>query len=263
MISVVAVKTAYANIYSEPTFSSQMVTQALFFEELEVLSEHGNWYEVSQWDGYRGYVHKFYLSENYIIDQSDNIVISSRFESLYNSLDFNQTPSIVIPFGTIIPTKDYDGIVKSATIDKRDYYFKHSANNIIECKRDQIILNAEKLLGSPYLWGGKTPFGYDCSGFVQSLLNSVGIKIKRDTSQQIVDSRMMKIDFKDIEKGDLVFFNIEGDNVDHVGIWYGHDDKIIHCGGEVKIQSIDDDSSIKLSDYMMTVKSLSEVLNGS
>ena len=59
MINSQIVKTAYANIYSEPRFNSEMVTQALFFESLKVVSDQDNWLEVSQWDGYKGYVHKF------------------------------------------------------------------------------------------------------------------------------------------------------------------------------------------------------------
>ena len=73
---------------------------------------------------------------------------------------------------------------------------------------------------------------------------------------------MEDIHFDDIERGDLIFFNIENEDVDHVGIWCGENDNIIHCGGELKIQSIYDDSNVKLSDYILKVKSLSGVLNG-
>ena len=115
-------------------------------------------------------------------------------------------------------------------------------------------------MGSPYLWGGKTPFGYDCSGFVQSVYSSVELNIKRDTSTQIKESKMTDIDIRDAKKGDLVFFNIDSDGVDHVGIWCG-DDSVIHCGGELKIQSIYDDSHINLSNHILKVRSLTGMLN--
>ena len=51
------VKTAYANIHTEPSFSSEMVTQALFFETLDIQSDHGNWLKISQWDGYLSLIH--------------------------------------------------------------------------------------------------------------------------------------------------------------------------------------------------------------
>ena len=78
MSSKLIVKTAYANIYSEPKFSSQLITQALLFEILEVVSSNGDWFEVSQWDGYVGYTHRFYLSDN-IPNQENNFLVTDRF----------------------------------------------------------------------------------------------------------------------------------------------------------------------------------------
>ena len=69
MIRKLIVKTAYANVYSEPTFTSQMVSQALFFERVDAISQHDNWYRINQWDGYSGYVHKFYLSDDFDEDK--------------------------------------------------------------------------------------------------------------------------------------------------------------------------------------------------
>ena len=256
MIKRVAVKTAYANIYCEPKFTSHMVTQALFFEELEVVAEHANWYEVNQWDGYTGYVHKFYISDDYTLDSSNQIFISDRFEYLYKSSDFDEHPAMIVPFGTVIPAEENNGGFNTKQINGNRYFFEHPENNEIVNKREKIILNAKKLLGSPYLWGGKTPFGYDCSGFIQSVVSSVGLQVKRDTSDQIIESTMFDIDFKEIEKGDILFFNIDSENVDHVGIWCGEDDDVIHCGGELKIQSIYDNSSIRLYDHILKVRSL-------
>ena len=260
MINRLVVKTAYANIYSEPSFTSQMVTQALFFEELTVTSEHDNWYKINQWDGYSGYVHKFYLSENYDLDSPHHVFISDRFELLYSSTDFNESPSVAIPFGSKLPIKNTGDTLQTTDIDGKRYYLKSATTNNLEDKREQIICNSKKLLGSPYLWGGKTPFGYDCSGFVQSVYSSVELNIKRDTSTQIEESKMADIDIVDAKKGDLVFFNIDSDSVDHVGIWCGND-SVIHCGGELKIQSIYDDSHTKLSSHILKVRSLSGMLD--
>ena len=98
MSSKLIVKTAYANIYSEPKFSSQLVTQALFFEVLEVISSTGDWFEVSQWDGYTGYTHKFYLSEDTFTEE-DSFLVTDRFLSMYDSSDFNNI-TILVPFGS-------------------------------------------------------------------------------------------------------------------------------------------------------------------
>ena len=201
-------------------------------------------------------MHKFYVSDDYTLDGSNQIFISNRFKSLYTSLDFNKEPAMIIPFGTVVPVEENDRGFKTKQINGNRYHFECSESDEIIDKREKIILNARKLLGSPYLWGGKTPFGYDCSGFIQSIMSSVGFQIKRDTSDQIIESTMFDIDFKEIEKGDILFFNIDSEYVDHVGVWCGEEDKVIHCGGELKIQSIYDDSSIRLSDYILKVRSL-------
>jgi hypothetical protein len=259
MSTRLSVKTAYANVYSEPTFTSQLVTQALFFESLEIISEHDNWYKISQWDGYSGYVHRFYLSESHS-SLNKNYTVLDRFQSLYASPSLDNL-AMVVPFGSDIPVEDTaDGWLRTAVINEAEFFLKPEPRNSNMSKRESIISFSGNLVGAPYLWGGKTPFGYDCSGFVQSIYKSVGIDIKRDTSLQMSDKRMSTIELSSSIKGDLVFFNIDGDGVDHVGIIYDQDN-LIHCGGEVKKQSFDDDSHVKLSDCVLEVKSVGNLLD--
>ena len=99
-----------------------------------------------------------------------------------------------------------------------------------------IIDYACGLIGTPYLWGGKTAFGYDCSGFVQTLLRLKGVKFPRDCSEQIKSPLLTKIDLKNSNKGDLIFFN-ENDRVSHIGIFIT-ESEFIHSSGQVKINSI-------------------------
>jgi len=254
------VKTAYANIYREPSFSSELVSQALFFEILNVKSLEGDWIEVSQWDGYRGYTHKFYLSDNFS-NQEKNYMILDRCISMYDSIDFKNIITVA-PFSSQISATFFgegDYFVTNP-IEGRTFYFKSDIQLSKNNSRSKVLEYSKKLIGSPYLWGGKTPFGYDCSGFVQSVLKAVGIDVKRDTSTQINDSRMHSVDMSSAEAGDLIFFSMEGNEVDHVGIWSG-DGSVIHCGGEVKVQSIDDDSHKKLRDSIIAIKSIGELIN--
>ncbi|SVC80868.1 uncharacterized protein METZ01_LOCUS333722, partial [marine metagenome] len=115
-----------ADIYRDHTFSSEVVTQALMSEEVAVLDTYENWSRVEQWDGYKGWINNFFLSE---IVESDK---SPRF-----------FPGM----------QRYDKLVlKSFTSDEL---------------RNDIISYCKELLGIPYKWGGKSHFGYDCSGLVQ------------------------------------------------------------------------------------------------
>ena len=141
-----------------------------------------------------------------------------------------------------------------------NFFFKTYRGRDIENTRETIIALSESLMGSPYLWGGKTPFGYDCSGFVQSVYRASGIEIKRDTSLQIKDQRMRSTDLSKASKGDLIFFNMDGNGVDHVGILYDQA-RVIHCGGEVKLQSLDDKTHKRLGDCIVDIKSIGDIID--
>ena len=193
------VKTLVANLYSEPTFKSELVTQALINENLKILEIHDNWYKVKQWDNYISWIHKFYTS--------------TKLEDLPNSWS------------------NLDSKIKDVNF---------------------LISYANSFLGTPYLWGGKSALGFDCSGFVQTVFKMCGISLPRDASQQIKDKKLIEINYKSIEKGDLLFFSDEN-LINHVGIYYG-DGKIIHSSGNVKIENLEDNKDLynKLHAVMCT-----------
>ena len=103
--------------------------------------------------------------------------------------------------------------------------------------KDNVINTALLYLNTPYLWGGKTPFGIDCSGFTQMVYKLSGHKLKRDASQQVEQGEALSF-IEESEPGDLAFFdNAEGD-ITHVGIIM-KDNYIIHAHGKVRIDRLD------------------------
>ena len=94
-------------------------------------------------------------------------------------------------------------------------------------KANKIIKTAKKYIGCPYLWGGTSPSGFDCSGFVQYVFNANGVKIPRTSREQY--NFGTKVSKSDLQPGDLVFFNTSGKGVSHVGMYIG-DGKFIHSG---------------------------------
>lgn len=103
--------------------------------------------------------------------------------------------------------------------------------------REIAIQQAFKYFNAPYLWGGRTPFGVDCSGLTQIIYKMIGIKLPRDASQQVnMGTAMSFVD--EAEPGDLAFFDDDEGNIVHVGIIWKRN-KIIHASGQVRIDNVD------------------------
>jgi hypothetical protein len=106
-------------------------------------------------------------------------------------------------------------------------------------EKEDLATTAKSFLNAPYLWGGRTHFGIDCSGFTQVVFSLNKIKIKRDASQQALEGK--KVDnLKSAHLGDLAFFNNPEGRITHVGILL-NSEHIIHASGKVKIDMIDNE----------------------
>lgn len=105
------------------------------------------------------------------------------------------------------------------------------------CPKSQIIQTAFTYLNTPYLWGGKTPFGIDCSGFTQMVYKLNGYKLLRDASQQATQGEALSF-IEESEPGDLAFFDNSEGTITHVGLIM-EDNYIIHAHGKVRIDRLD------------------------
>lgn len=200
-----------ADIRAEPRFQSERTSQALFNEPVEVLDEKDGYLRVKSRDGYVGWVASQFTSEEkeYPVDRTylvtSNLIIGFAFP------DIDSARIVFLPYGCNLCGEEKGSFLKLSTERYGEIYVPLSdmmfLTNPIEPHRpDNILLisEAEKFLSAPYLWGGRSFFGIDCSGFVQTIMRRFGWELPRDTKDQI--NCGMESDRNSIRNGDLLFF---------------------------------------------------------
>ncbi len=218
---------------------SEQVNQLLFGECYEVLEFTPKWIRIrTTVDQYVAWIDSklhTQLSETELIEfqNSKKTVVQYALQPIFNETLQTQ---ILLTYGCSIPDS------QSAQWSIGPYTFQtlSSAN---PSPAQTIAELARGFLGAPYLWGGKSLFGIDCSGFTQVVFRSFGANLPRDAYQQV--ELGVKIEINQIQSGDLAFFNNDVGRVTHVGICLT-DGEIIHCAGRCRIDTLDEQGILNL-----------------
>ncbi len=224
------VGTNLTSVHQSTSFITEMASQMVFGEKVEVLEEQERWVYVRQMDGYLGWTYKPYLTDAAI--PSPTHIILAPVVELRAQAD-PRAPILSRSFcGTRVKVEaSKDGWARVAAnvtgwIPLADLRALSALPQTEAARREQIVLDAQSMIGVPYLWGGNAGNGIDCSGFARLLHRWVGIELPRDADMQSVQSKRVEPPY---QPGDLFFFGEEDSErrITHVGVCMGGT-KVMH-----------------------------------
>lgn len=226
-------KVPVAPLRAEPAHKSEMISQLLFAEAAQVLEETKDFIKVQGvHDGYEGWCQRSQLA---LIDNWTNTPAQTFTAAWINDITINNIPAKV-PLG--IPVWNGVNAQQLSAVLPIDY--KEAATwNAAGAKPGAAFIKERALLflNTPYLWGGRSVFGVDCSGFTQMVFRFFNIPLLRDAYLQATQGEVVGF-LQEARCGDLAFFDNADGRITHVGILL-NDQEIIHASGNVRIDKID------------------------
>lgn len=236
-------------VRAEASHRSEMVSQQLFGEKSAVIeSAEDNWVKIQlKYDGYQGWVQQSHLAE---IDENLFLKVDKDLTAEWvNEVDYNGH-IMMVPMGSSLSAFKNG----KAFWRKNSVHFKGKVWNPEEIKINSKLIKqvAFKFLNTSYLWGGKSVFGIDCSGYAQMVYKFLNQQIPRDAWQQAEKGEVVNF-LQEAQCGDLAFFDNEEARITHVGILL-NEHEIIHSSGKVRIDKIDTEGIMNFETKLRTHK---------
>ena len=220
---------------SEPSDKSEMVTHVLFGEHFEVLDKNAQWRKVrTAYDSYEGWTDVKQITpigakDFFVLNDSPHPVTLDVVQIMV----YNKSYMVPVLLGSSLPAFND----KKFSINGTDYSYEGNVRTGKVTDKQAIVENAYMYLNAPYLWGGRSPFGIDCSGFTQMVYKLCGIKLRRDAAQQAEEGKTLHL-LEEAQPGDIAFFDNEESRIVHCGIILPGE-RIIHASGRVRIDRLD------------------------
>jgi len=221
-------------VRKEASNQSEMLSQVLFGETFQVIQQQDDWVKIQlEYDYYEGWVLLNQVSD-LSADDFKNITKQKQHYSndmatfIHDKDDHLQ----ILTLGAVLPQ------YKKGQFLLQNHVYEFDGDVISgKMSKSNLVRTAYKFLNAPYLWGGRTPFGVDCSGFTQMVYKINGYQLFRDAHQQASQGEVLSF-IEECEPGDLAFFDNEEGEIIHTGIVLANN-YIIHCHGKVRIDRID------------------------
>lgn len=273
------VNISVANLRSNPKHSAELATQATLGTPLKVYKKEGTWFLVQTPDNYLSWVDDGGIRP---INQTEfdqwinktKIIFTKMYGNTYSKPNKESEVVSDIVAGSILgyvgEENDFYKVVypdhREAFVYKDEVQLYEEWLSQTKPSGDHLVSTSKKLMGLPYLWGGTSSKGVDCSGFTKTIYFLNGIILPRDASQQVhtgdqIDDAQ---DFENLQAGDLLFFGTKAtdtskEKVVHVGMWIGNNE-FIHASGRVQINSVDKNApnfdSFNLNRYLRSKRVL-------
>ncbi len=247
-----------ANLRSEPKHPAELATQATMGTPLKVWKAQSGWYLVQTPDHYLSWVDGSGIK---LMDQAafakwqagEKLLYTQPYGFAYATPTTQSATVSDLVYGDVMVVKNQgkgffevefpDGRTAFVSEKEAEKYAKWAATR--QPTEQNLVETSKKLLGLPYLWGGTSFKGVDCSGFTKTVYFMNGLVLPRDASQQVHVGELIdtKDGFQNMRPGDLLFFGSpakdgRGERVVHVGMWIGNNE-FIHSAGRVRISSMD------------------------
>lgn len=225
---------------AEASHRAEMVNQMLFGETAQVTEVSDDFYRVkTTFDNYEGWIQKSQtldVTKKFFRKKVKGISTENR------NILFNNEPMLLPAGAPVLDTTNIEHIPLK--------YGRVPLNTGLKLNSENIISISKSFLNAPYIWGGRSMFGIDCSGFTQQVFRMLNVFLPRDAYKQSEEGEVIGF-LPEVQCGDLAFFDNPEGRITHVGILL-NDKQIVHASGKVRIDKIDTEGIINVETCVRT-----------
>jgi len=238
-----------ANLYVSADKNAEVVSQAIYGTVVEILEDNHVWKRARTPDGYTGWMSRDDLvSASPARSGAAMVTVVNLFANLYQEPSISKrAPLLVVPYETKLavasePKQPNNRWVEVYLSDWRRAWLERAniARYSEKLNVEDTILHAKRFIGLPYLWGGVSTFGFDCSGFMQMLGRRRGVDLPRDARQQIHWNGFVPVERDAWRPGDLLYFGRSIERITHTGMYIGGGMMIHAVSPCIRIQAVDE-----------------------